>query len=1055
MTVDIRGKVFCNLGPVISGNISDEPVTVGQGLIRTRGELKIKGLITPSVGTTVQLGYESNGKTARIPKVLRVLGSFADPLREITTVSIADKLIWLENRSGTDIRSPFNFPKRANPFEPVEVNANIPRPSGLTTYLGTPGASQNFSKEFMKYNGVCWERVTEDQQGTPSEFKQEFPFAAEPDFGDSDRARRVTVGEEYAKMSFERLLDLKPSLTAKFIAFKCCSALQIAPMGVTLLRATFNQPEFDLSSGYVNVLDKLLASEALVGFLDEAERLIVRPIDQSTAGSVRITEDDIIDLAQLNIGLPPPEKIRIGLRVDPNSDDEPPADEPVSNRPPIAGTVNATAVVKIPDGTSGRAEYIFSSAFNPKGYAAKKLGLPAPKLTISRVQATDPLIKELINTGTSVDIDLEKGDLKADQTASFQFWVTDGERESTMGFYSFTIEANFEDKQPLETLASMGIEKAIEELNDPLDKDLSIEELRREALAKDEFLSGVTDPETEKAAVKNNATRGASSTLRNWEETEYEYEEERGIIITAFDPALPEEVFTAEFNNEVESKTKTTYDAYNRKTEEVTTTRKKAATVAAGPIREALLNGDASDANKYGDQWIETSEYTKWYYNTEEDGSPVIRTDTEREWLQGGPEEEKGQSKLYEYNGDLWKNDTVNAEEAANGEPLTALPSECPIDFRPPTNPSTGATYRYGDNEYEYVSSARGWRLKLPDETRANPPTKTTSPEPPAKDYDEYVDTTTTRLYSWLVKETKEIFVSMAEYFYQFPWPWSEDFYCPFPTQKYILVDKIETLQETEPETGKTQTITRSWTRAGNTQAGQQSIAHICAMLAETTDFQEQKRYVREVYTNAMDWVFVGESTEIHTDREWGVQERPSVIIEQYEETTKTEKSYEAGTWGYQSGELITGEPLIWGKTPNQTAEFENDIGVDANQDPVEDTASRPSSDRDLSTVTATMPYQPQKARLPDRIDRTPVLIDIAAKNYARAIDQFTRGTRYGMSLQLGVSHVPKYPMSNMYISLKGATAQYRANGISYVFDESGIICNVLALFSKGVGLAN
>ena len=95
MTLDIRAKVFCDKGPVISGGFSDDHVQ-GTGLVRTRGEVVLNGLVNLRPGDTIRLGYEKGGRTTRIPRALRVLSSFADPFRRQTTVSVGCKLTMLE-----------------------------------------------------------------------------------------------------------------------------------------------------------------------------------------------------------------------------------------------------------------------------------------------------------------------------------------------------------------------------------------------------------------------------------------------------------------------------------------------------------------------------------------------------------------------------------------------------------------------------------------------------------------------------------------------------------------------------------------------------------------------------------------------------------------------------------------------------------------------------------------------------------------------------------------------------------------------------------------------
>ena len=107
MTLDVRAQIICNLGPVISGSVKDDHVQ-GQGLVTTTGELLIAGLITPAHGDVVQLGYITpDGSTvARFPRgPFYVTKAFADPLRNQTEVSIADKLAFNKNKGGGVINS--------------------------------------------------------------------------------------------------------------------------------------------------------------------------------------------------------------------------------------------------------------------------------------------------------------------------------------------------------------------------------------------------------------------------------------------------------------------------------------------------------------------------------------------------------------------------------------------------------------------------------------------------------------------------------------------------------------------------------------------------------------------------------------------------------------------------------------------------------------------------------------------------------------------------------------------------------------------------------------
>lgn len=97
MAIDIRAEVSCSLGTLISGSFADDYLQ-GSGLIKTRGEVVLNGTLTPIVGTIVTFSYDKAGSSYTVPRVLRVLSSFADPFRRTTTVQLGCKLTYLENR---------------------------------------------------------------------------------------------------------------------------------------------------------------------------------------------------------------------------------------------------------------------------------------------------------------------------------------------------------------------------------------------------------------------------------------------------------------------------------------------------------------------------------------------------------------------------------------------------------------------------------------------------------------------------------------------------------------------------------------------------------------------------------------------------------------------------------------------------------------------------------------------------------------------------------------------------------------------------------------------
>jgi hypothetical protein len=84
------------LGEVISGGVSDSYLQ-GSGLVMTKGQLTLVGLKTPEIGSSVTVNYQMNGGgNGRIPRDLRVLSAFADPLRGTSEVSLGCTLTYLD-----------------------------------------------------------------------------------------------------------------------------------------------------------------------------------------------------------------------------------------------------------------------------------------------------------------------------------------------------------------------------------------------------------------------------------------------------------------------------------------------------------------------------------------------------------------------------------------------------------------------------------------------------------------------------------------------------------------------------------------------------------------------------------------------------------------------------------------------------------------------------------------------------------------------------------------------------------------------------------------------
>lgn len=118
--VDVRAQVFSNLGPVISGQLSDDPLAPGVGLLRTQGEVVISGLIQPAKGSELLLGVRlPGGKLTRFPRRLRVIKADSDPINNETTLTVGCLLALKWDLAQPEIYYATDYPA----WTPVDVAA--------------------------------------------------------------------------------------------------------------------------------------------------------------------------------------------------------------------------------------------------------------------------------------------------------------------------------------------------------------------------------------------------------------------------------------------------------------------------------------------------------------------------------------------------------------------------------------------------------------------------------------------------------------------------------------------------------------------------------------------------------------------------------------------------------------------------------------------------------------------------------------------------------------------------------------------------------------------
>ena len=124
MAIDIRAEITCNIDAasfqIISASVSDDYVQ-GTGLIKTTGSCEIPEVIVPGIGSIVTFTYTPiGGSPTNVPRKLRVLSSFADPFRRITSIELGCLLTYQENTKDVVDWSAFDDPDNSDLTEGVD-----------------------------------------------------------------------------------------------------------------------------------------------------------------------------------------------------------------------------------------------------------------------------------------------------------------------------------------------------------------------------------------------------------------------------------------------------------------------------------------------------------------------------------------------------------------------------------------------------------------------------------------------------------------------------------------------------------------------------------------------------------------------------------------------------------------------------------------------------------------------------------------------------------------------------------------------------------------------
>jgi hypothetical protein len=286
MTIDIRANVYCSLGPVISGSFADEAVQ-GSGLVKTRGQVELAGVFRPDVGQVVEFAWTRGTIGARLPRKLRVLSSFADPFRAITTVQIGCKL---------------------TQFEDVTPNIKIRNQSSNTSRIKGGKTGQGGEDDDTNTGGIPVDiaadeyltiRIGARRARTGGVF---IPSTLIP----TEAVEREAILKEYSHLNRYTTFPMSGARIVEYLCNYMKITLATTPPLINRYAAV---KEFDLRNGILPLLSDLLISENYFGYLNERERLVIRSLEGDAGVGPVFDSSNIIDLRAIGVGNRPGETV--------------------------------------------------------------------------------------------------------------------------------------------------------------------------------------------------------------------------------------------------------------------------------------------------------------------------------------------------------------------------------------------------------------------------------------------------------------------------------------------------------------------------------------------------------------------------------------------------------------------------------------------------------------------------------------------------------------------------------------------------------------------------
>ena len=229
--IDLRGRMACSLGVMLSGGTSRDHV-LDTWLLRHQGDIELRGSIAAPRGTRVELGYVWHGGLTRFPVRHYVLSASSTPYGRTTRVRIGCRLTLLGNRKSL-------VPFRARDYPPT------------------------------------W----------------------------------------YQELSDSERLATTPPVNAQRLLDWC-----VAGLGLTLAPGTEplvgNMMRAEVSGdSYCKILEDLLHSHSCVGYLDPADRLVVKRISLTPRQGPVYDERTVVDIAPAGNSEGTVEKVSVRYRA--------------------------------------------------------------------------------------------------------------------------------------------------------------------------------------------------------------------------------------------------------------------------------------------------------------------------------------------------------------------------------------------------------------------------------------------------------------------------------------------------------------------------------------------------------------------------------------------------------------------------------------------------------------------------------------------------------------------------------------------------------------------